>query len=151
MSRRILLRVEKGGFAPADKFAQAALREKSLKIGDIVAVEIAKPRNPKFWRLAHAFGTLCSENIERFNGIDCHRVLKEIQTESGIECESTLIDVPGFGKLQCMKPKSLAFESLDESRFHEVMIGFCRHVSKTYWPTMTEDQILEMAELMVGD
>jgi hypothetical protein len=151
MSKRVLFRVDKGCLVPADKFSQLALREKGLKLGDIVAAEIAKPRNPAFWRLAHAFGTLCSENIERFTGVDCHSVLKEIQAEAGIECEVTIIDIPGFGKLECKKPKSLSFESMGEERFKPLMTEFSRYISKTYWPSMTEEQILEMAEIMVGD
>lgn len=151
MSKRVLMRVEKGFFSPADKFSNAMLRDMKLSIGDIVSVEIKKPRSTAFFRLAHAFGTLVSGNVEKFNGSDCHSVLKALQIETGIECDITITDIPDFGRIESRKPRSLSFANLDETRFKELMVGFSRHVSKTYWPSMTEDQILEMAEIMVGD
>lgn len=148
---RVMLRVEKGAFVPADSFSVTMLREKGLKIGDVIACEIAKPRNLGFWRLAHSFGQLCVDNIEHFKSHSCHSVLKAIQQEAGIECEETNIDVPGFGKLVCKKPKSLSFDSMDQTVFYNVLRSMCRYVAETYWQGMTEDQVLQMAEIHVGD
>ena len=151
MSKRVLMKVERGNIVPADKFSQQMLREMKLSIGDIISVEIKKPRNVGFFRLAHAFGTLVSENVEKFTGSDCHSVLKALQLETGIECDITITDIPDFGRLESKKPRSLSFDSLDETRFRAFLSGCCAYVSKTYWPSMTEEQILEMAEIMVGD
>ena len=148
---RFPLRVVRGAFQPADPTCQARLRDKGFKTGDLVFVEFRKPRNPKFHRLAHALGRLCSENIEAFEGMDAHRVLKRLQIEAQIGCEEMAIVVPGVGKCLHLIPRSLSFESMDEGEFKEVIAGFCRHIAAQYWPTLTPEQIEDMAGVMVND
>ena len=53
---RILLRVERGALVPADAHSQQRLRERGYRVGDVLAAELAKPRSPGFWRLAHRIG-----------------------------------------------------------------------------------------------
>jgi hypothetical protein len=148
---RFPLRVVKGAFQPADLSCQARLRDKGFKTGDLVFVEFRKPRNPKFHRLAHALGQLCAENIEQFESMDPHRVLKRLQIETQIGCEEMAIVVPGVGKCLHLIPQSLSFESMDEGSFREVIAGFCRHIAKQYWPSLEPEQIEEMAGVMVND
>lgn len=47
-------------------------------------------------------------------------------------------------------PRSLSFERMDETAFSELVRGICRHVAKTYWPSMTPEAIEEMALSMAG-
>lgn len=148
---RFPLRVVKGAFTPADISCQARLRDKGFKTGDLVFVEFRKPRNPKFHRLAHALGQLCAENIEAFNGMDPHRVLKRLQIEAQIGCEEMAIVVPGVGKCLHLIPRSLSFESMDEGEFHEVIAGFCRHIAGQYWPSLTPEAIEDMAGVMINE
>lgn len=148
---RFPLRVVKGAFTPADPSCQARLREKGFKSGDLVFVEFRKPRNPRFHRLAHALGRLCSDNIEAFEGMDAHRVLKRLQIEAQIGCDEIAIVVPGIGKCLHLIPRSLSFESMSEDEFHEVVSGFCRQIAKHYWPTLTPEKIEEMAGVMVNE
>lgn len=148
---RFPLRIVKGGFQPADQTTLARLRDKKFHTGDIVFVEFRKPRNPGFHRLAHALGRLLAENIEQFEGMDAHRVLKRLQIEANVGCEETAIYVPGVGMCMHRTPLSLSFESMDEGEFHEVITGFCRHIAKTYWPALSPEQIEQMASVMVGD
>lgn len=148
---RFPLRVVQGAFQPADITCQARLREKGFKTGDLVFVEFRKPRNPKFHRLAHALGRLCAENIEAFESMDAHRVLKRLQIEAQIGCEEMGIFVPGVGKCLHLIPRSLSFESMSEDEFHEVIAGFCRHISKQYWPSLTPEAIEDMAGVMINE
>lgn len=148
---RFPLRVVQGAFQPADITCQARLRDKGFKTGDLVFVEFRKPRNPKFHRLGHALGRLCSENIDAFEGMDAHRVLKRLQLEAQIGCEEMAIVVPGVGKCLHLIPRSLSFESMDEGEFKEVIAGFCRHIAKQYWPTLTPEAIEDMAGVMVNE
>jgi len=148
---RFPLRVQKGGFMPADVGCESRLREKGLRIGDLVFAEFKKPRNPRFHRLAHALGQLCADNIEAFEGMDCHRVLKRLQLEAQIGCDEMAIVVPGVGKCLHLIPRSLSFESMGEDEFHEVVAGFCRHIASQYWPTLSPEQIEDMASVMVGE
>lgn len=148
---RFALRVVRGALQPADGLTEARLRAKGYRVGDIVFAEIKKPRRPAFHRLAHAFGHLVSDNIEDFEGMDPHKVLKRLQWESGIGCETLGVKVPGVGFVETRIPISLSFESMDDGEFEEVFRGLCRHVAKVYWPELDEDQIAAMAEVMPGE
>lgn len=148
---RFALRVRKGGFDVADTITLARLRSRSYSIGDLVFAEFRKPRNPKFHNFAHAFGLLCAENLDAFEGMDAHTVLKRLQVESGVGCDELAIKAPGLGMLMHRIPRSLSFESMDEGEFHEVMRGLCRHVAATYWPGCTPEQIEQMAGCMVQE
>lgn len=148
---RLALRVVKGCLIPADTATQSRMREKGYKIGDLVFAEITKPRNPGFHRLVHRIGTLCAQNIESFSGMDAHKVLKRLQWEANIGCEEIGVQVPGVGLAMMRWPLSLGYESMEEGEFHEVSRQFCRHIAATYWKTLTEDQIAEMAESMVQE
>jgi len=147
---KLMLRVIRGGFAHADVYTSSKLRERGYAIGDIVAGVITKPRNPKFFGLAHGLGNLVAENIESFTGMDAHKVLKRIQREAMIECEEFAFMVPGVGMVTQFTPRSLSFESMDDGTFHEVYAAMCAHIVKTYWPSETTERVAEMAQLMVA-
>lgn len=148
---RLMFRVERGRLEPADAYTAARLREKGLKIGDIVAIDITKPRSPGFWRLAHRLGTLCARNIEAFSNLDAHQVLKKVQCDAGIECDESRHEIPGVGVMISRVARSLSFESMDQASFYEVFRAMCRYVAATYWTTMTAEQIEEMAESMLEE
>lgn len=147
---KFALRVIKGGFAPADEHTRAKLRERKYQIDDVVFADIRKARNPKFMRLAHALGKLVADNIDSFNGMDAHRVLKRLQLEANIGCDEVAYRLAGMDVVQRI-PQSLSFESMDQDEFHDVMRGICRHLAEHYWEGMTEEQIAEMAERMVDE
>ncbi len=144
-----MLRVVKGALQPADAFAEQELRRRGYRVGDIVAGEIRKPRNPRFHRLAHQLGALVAENIEAFEGLDAHSVLKRLQIEAGIGCDDLSLNFPGIGPCVYRVPQSLAFESMDEGRFHEVIGALCAYIAKRYWPNMEPGQIERMADCWV--
>lgn len=146
---KIMMRVVKGGLQPADQYSTERLRAKNYKIGEIVSVEVVKCRNPGFHRLAHQIGALVAQNIEGFEGMPAHMVLKRLQIESGLECDEMAIEMPGIGGVLQRIPRSLSFDSMDDVAFHEFVAGICRHIAKQYWPSLDADQIEEMAELMV--
>lgn len=144
---RIALRVAKGCLRPADGLSEARLRAKGFHVGDLVFAEIKKPRNPGYHRLAHALGTLVADNIDEFEGMDPHAVLKRLQLESGVGCEEVAYKMHGMTVVQRI-PLSLSFESMDEAEFEAVFLGMCRHLSKTYWQSVSPDEIAAMIELM---
>jgi len=148
---RFPLRVIKGGFTPADQTVVGRLRDRGYQVGDVVFAEIKKPRNPRFHRLAHALGRLVTENIEAFDGLGAHQVLKRLQLEAGIGCEEVAYQIPGYGMVTQRIPQSLSFESMDEGEFREVFRGMCRHIAEQYWTDLDEERIERMAELMVGE
>ena len=146
---RIYMRVGKGNFYPADACAQSKLRERGYRVGDLVVVDVCKPRNPKFNGLVHKLGMLCVENIPAFSGMDAHRCIKRLQLEGKVACEEIGYMIPGYGMAIQFIPRSLSFESLDEAEFKQAAIGICRTISDRYWPDLSPEKIQEMAEIMV--
>ena len=146
-SDKILFVVQRGKIVPADDLANARLRAKGFRIGDQINAVLTKPRNPAFHRLAHAFGQLIADNIESFEGMDCHRVLKRLQYETGIGCEEMGARVPGIGFVPVRIPQSLSFSSMDEGRFREVLQGLARHVASEYWHGEVDaNEVIQMAQ-----
>jgi hypothetical protein len=152
MSKRVMMVVGKGCFNPLNESSVQMLRDRGLKVGDIVAVSFTKPRNPEFWRMAHQLGTLCVENIDDFHGIDSHAALKKLQFDGNIECEESMTVIPEYGmEIKHRKPKSLAFESMDQTVFYQVMRQMSAFIVKKYWPNLTEDQVLKMIDCLVTE
>jgi hypothetical protein len=145
---KLMLRVVKGGFQPADGYTQERLKAKGFKVGDLVASTLSKPR--VYWqhKKAHVLGKLVAENLDGFAGMSPHAVLKRLQIESGVGCETIGVIFPGIGPCQYRIPVSLSYDSMDQTEFEEVYSGFCQHVIDKYWPTMTEEQIEIMGELL---
>lgn len=181
-TEKLALKVGNGCFIPADNRTTEKLRSRGYKVGEIVFANIHRARNPKFNRLAHAIGQLCVENIEDFAHSDSHSVLKRLQIEGDIGCESiaismrgawkqfalTLLRMPSCGAIapalkviesllpadelvEMRIPQSMAFESMTEERFHEVVSQFCKYIAINYFKGMTEQQVETMAMAMIGE
>lgn len=148
---RIYLRVDKGCLVPADNYAQTLLRERGYRMGDLLAAELKKPRNPKFNRLVHRIGQLVVANIDPFSGLDSHTAIKRLQIEGKVFCEEIGIYVPGYGTVIQLIPRSLSFESMDEGEYRQAARGICRTISERYWPDIEPEAIEQMAECMVGE
>jgi len=150
-AKRIYFRFSNNGLLPADSWAASQLQEKRFHNGDIVAAQLWKLNNPGFHRLIHRIGQLCASNIEAFEGMDAHRVIKRIQLEGNICCEEIAGVLPGTGAVTWRIPQSISFDSMDDSERHELAISMCRHVAARYWNTLTAEQIEQMAESFVND
>lgn len=178
--RGIAMRVQKGAIVPADLMAQAALRRKKVKVGDVVLIDMHLLRNPRFHRLVHRLGQLCVDQIDDFRNVDAHGAIKKIQLEADIHCQTMVVRADGLwqritewmvasvgelvrpglvliGGLVAGKdipvriPDSIAFDEMSESDFQDLWVRMCRHISETYWPELSEGQIAAMAELMPED
>lgn len=147
---RFLLRVEKGALVPADGYTQKLLREKGYRRGDMVLARLTKPRTPWYHRKVHVFGQLLAENVEDFEGLDAHQVLKRIQLEANIGCDEMALNFPGVGPVTYRIPRSLSYANLDQAEFETIYGQMCGYVVRRYWPDLDESQIEEMAELLEG-
>ena len=145
------LRVIKGGFEPADRYAEAQLRNKKFKIGDVVRCDVRKLRNQKFNRLVHRIGRLVAANIEAFSGLDAHTCIKRLQIEGRIACDEIGIMVQGYGMVIQFIPRSMSFDSMDQAEYHDCAKRICRLIAERYWQGLAPDQIAEMAESMVDE
>lgn len=140
-----------GALIPADPFAASKLRERGYRVGDLLAAELVKQRNPKFNRLVHRIGQLVVQNIDAFAGIDPHKAIKRLQIEGKVACDEIGIHAPGYGMLIQFIPRSLSFESMDEGEYQEAARGICRTIADRYWPSMSPQAIEDMAQMMVGE
>lgn len=148
---KIYLRVIKGGLVPADNFAEAQVRNKKFKIGDVVGASIRKLRNQKFNRLVHRIGQLVAANIEAFSGLDAHTCIKRLQIEGRIACDEIGVLVQGYGMVIQFIPRSMSFDSMDEAEYHDCAKRICRLISERYWPGLDAEKIEEMAGAMIDE
>jgi len=140
--------VDKGCLRPAGTRDVDTLRKMQLGLGQIVQAKIHQPRNPRFFRLAHQLGQLVRQNIEGFELLDGHQVLKRLQIESGVQCDEMQVRVPGVGPALVRVPKSIAFDKMDEAEFKDMMRNLSVYISAEYWENCSPEQIEQMAGAM---
>jgi hypothetical protein len=128
---------------PADRQTEAEMR--TWERAKVRAGELRCPRNPGFHRLAHAIGGLAADNLDEFEGMDGHAVLKRLQIESGIGCDEMAVMMNKRPTIYRV-PRSLSFSSMGQDEFKDVMTGLCAHLCKAYWPETDVDEVLAMAE-----
>lgn len=145
---RFRMIVQKGALVPADSYTLAQLRRRNYKSGDEVMIEIKKAREGWYYRKAHLFGDMVAQNIEAFAGLDAHSVLKRLQVEGNIGCDEMAIQFPGIGPCVYRIPQSLAYENMDQGDFEIIYQQFCDYVRRVYWPSLTDYQIADLADLM---
>lgn len=166
-----------GVFVPNDAMSERRAKAKRWKVGTVLSAVLKLARFPWYHRKAHVFGQLLSDNIERFAYADAHDVLKRLQLEADIGCDVMTIDAasmweeitnaicgqagehlrPSFQvigsflkgvDIPSRTPRSLSFESMDQTEFEGVMKQMFDHVRRTYWPTADDETIEEMIRLM---
>jgi hypothetical protein len=136
-------RKQGNSLVPSERNAEAQLAK--WREGEVVGGKMTRPRNLRFHNLAHAIGGLVAENLDDFEGMDAHRVLKRLQIESCIGCDE--MGVRSGGQMILYRiPQSLSFESMGEDKCHEVVSGLCSHLTRHYWPDTTVEEILQMAQ-----
>ena len=142
---------EVGALVPRGKADRQMLRDKRLTVGDVVRLPVRKPRNEKFHRLVHGLGTLVGQQVEGFENLDAHAVVKKLQSDGHVMCEAVTYQVPGLGAIVRSEPRSIAFDEMDEGEFHAFWRGICAYLIATYWPTLDEAAIESMIDLLPED
>ncbi len=127
------------------------MKERGYHEGDELRLEIKKPRNVKFHRLAHAIGNLLVENVEAFRHLSGHQALKQVQRESGVCCDPLEIDLGALGKVPVNQPRSLSFDEMEEDEFGEFFRGITDYIDQHYASAMTDDVREEYALMVEGD
>lgn len=138
-----------GCLVPDGWINRRIMRERKFRTNDIVRGTITNPRNVKFHRMVHQLGTLVRQNIEAFESApDSHEVIKRLQRDAGVFCDTQEVDIPNLCKIKLQVPQSIAFDCMDESDFRQLWEGICQHLIAKYWPGLTVPQLTEMANLM---
>ncbi|EIY2513865.1 TPA: hypothetical protein ACRMDF_002743 [Pseudomonas aeruginosa] len=128
-----------------DKFL---LKERGYRAGAKVRAELKQPRDVRKHRLVHRLGQLVARNVDGFQGMDAHSVIKKLQGDAGVCCSSEYFDLGGLGRVSRLVPESLAFDEMPEERFLEFWRGICQHLIEHYWTGMSEEQIGDMINMM---
>lgn len=69
--------------------------------------------------------------------------------ESALKIVGSML--PEQALLSMRQPRSLSFGSMDEGEYHDAARGICRTIAERYWPSLTPEQIEEMAESFVQE
>jgi hypothetical protein len=113
--------------------------------GEIVQLEIRRPRNIKHHRMYWALVTLVHENLdgERYKTPDdFHAALK---VAAGI---GTRIVLPNNEVV--MIPGSIAFHKMDQTEFATVYDRICDLVAKHFLPGVTKADLKNEVSLLIG-
>lgn len=136
---------EVGALVPRYKADQLEMRARKYSVGSDLRAELKKPRNPGFHRKAHALGQMAVDNIEGFEQLNAHDALKRLQTEAGVQCEPMELDLGPLGLVNISRPRSIAFDEMEEGDFTELWEGVLAHIRARYWPTLADYAIEQFA------
>src|SRR3990167_9321537 len=139
---RVLMARHLGSLRPVDEGGEDALRK--LGQGELVMIELKRPRNIKHHRLYWALVTLVWQNMdgERYPTVeDLHAAIK---ISAGLRTRIELPDgTVGF------IPGSIAFHKMNQDEFSAFYERVCNLIAKHSLPVAVEDLKHEV-ELMIG-
>lgn len=135
----------------ADAAAYSMVDERNYADGDLIRLEITKPRDYGQLKRAHKIGTLARTQLPGFEALDSHEAVKKLQVDSGMCCDVTRTDLCalglGYGVLESRQAKTIAFDKMDEAEFQALVKGICLHIHEKYWPAMHPLAIEQMMRL----
>jgi hypothetical protein len=132
-----------GALRPVDEAGEDALRK--IGQGEIIQIELRRPRNIKHHRLYWALVTLVHQNMDgdRYPTVeDLHAAIK---ISAGLR---TRIELPN-GEVGYV-PGSIAFHKMDQTAFAEFFDRVCDLVAKYFLPGVTSEDLKNEVELMIG-
>jgi hypothetical protein len=135
---------EVGALVPSTSSDKQAMRSRRYKTGDVLRMELKKPRTPKFHRLAMALLQLVVENSDM---LSVDQALTVLKVKMG--CAQPIIDAASGKTFWILE--SIAFDALGEDAFREWARNACRVVARDYFPGWTPEQVERAAELMVQE
>ena len=134
-----------GCFCPAYPIDRHVMRERGLRTGTFVTMDVFEERHGKFWRLWHQLAGFVADNVEAMNGLKAHDALKRIQLDAKLHCELADFHLEDGTVLRHFVPKSLNFEDTDEGAAQEIWDGLCDYIARTYFAGWDQDQVAEAA------
>lgn len=143
---------EVGCLVPVGQTDRAILRRKKCRVGMRIRTTVSRERDYGQFKYAHKIGQFVEANVEGFEGLDAHAIIKRLQAEGGILCDPERLKLEGFeGYLIRNVPRSLAFDEIEEGEFQQFVSQLCAHIAARYLPTLTPEQVAEAIELMPVD
>jgi hypothetical protein len=138
---KFLARKDLGHLTPVDETGEEALRK--LKFGDVVTVEVKKPRNGKHHRLYWALVGIVHHNQDRYETTEqLHTALK---IAAG---HYELLTMPNGNEYKI--PRSIAFDTMDQLEFSQFYDRVCDLVAKHFLPGVSVEALKAEVESMIG-
>lgn len=132
-----------GALRPVDQTGEDALRK--LGHGQIVTVEVRRPRNIKFHRLYWALVTIVWEQLDEARYPTSEDLHAAIKIAAGLRTRIVLPDgTVGF------IPGSIAFHKMDQAAFEQFYDRVCDLISRHFLPGVKSEELKAEVELMIG-
>lgn len=140
---RFLATKHLGSLRPADQAGEDALRK--VGQGELVSIEIKRPRNIKHHRMYWALVTLVWENMDGDRYPTAEDLHAAIKIAAGLR---TRIELPD-GSVGFI-PGSIAFHKMDQAAFGEFYDRVCDLIAKHFLPGVTKADLKREVESLVG-
>lgn len=141
--RMILLVKRGGGLFASDDVSAAALAK--IKDGAIVECEAKANRSLKFLRKWHVLAQLVWDNVDHEKYPSLDRFKSDLKIMAGHYDTSLLPD----GRIK-LEAKSVSFSKMKEPAFEKFFSTVCDVVGRVYIHGITEKQLREEVERMIG-
>jgi hypothetical protein len=138
---KFLARRELGKLVPVDQAGEDALRK--LKFGDVVSVEVKKPRNVKHHRLYWQLVSTVLENQTRYETAE--------QLHCALKISAGIYDplIMPSGVIYKI-PGSIAFDKMDQTEFKQFYDKVCDLVAEHFLPGIDVAALKEEVESLIG-
>lgn len=140
---RFLAAKNLGSLRPVDEVGEDALQR--IGQGELVQVEVKKPRNIFHHRLFWALMTVVWQNLDQARYPTVEDLAAAIKIAAGLR---TRIELPN-GEVGFI-PGSIAFHKMDQTEFSEFYEKVCDLIAKHFLPGVTSDELKGEVEIMVG-
>lgn len=140
---KVLMVKQFGCLRPADQSGEEALSK--MRIGDLMQVEIKRPRNLQHHRLFWALIGKVWENIDQERYPSPDDLCAAIKIAAGIRTRIVLPDgTQGF------IPGSIAFHKMSQDEFSAFYDRVCNLIAEHFLPGVTSAELRAEVELMIG-
>lgn len=139
---KIVMRKELTGLRPIDEQARAVLAK--IKAGDMVTVEVKRPRHIKHHRKLFALLNLVVENQDHYQTVE--QLLNALKCATGHADEYPMKNGGGV----VMIPRSISFASLGQDEFEQVYDRFVSVICRQVIPGMDENELKAEVLSIIG-
>ncbi len=140
---RFLVAKHFGSLRPVDEGGEEALR--TIAQGEIVSVEVKRPRNIKHHRMYWALVTLVWQNMDGDRYPTAEDLHAAIKIAAGLR---TRIELPN-GEVGFI-PGSIAFHKMDQDAFSRFYDRVCDLIAKHFMPGVTSAELKREVSTMIG-
>lgn len=128
---------------PVDELGEAALRK--LGHGEIVSIEIKRPRNIKHHRMFWALMGLVHDNLDHERYPTVEDLVAAVKINAGLR---TRIELPN-GETGFI-PGSISFHKMDQDEFSKFYERVCDLIARHFLPGVNTDDLRREVEIMIG-